>query len=275
MKRLLIIFALCLAAFPVLPQTNGSTFAEDSLFYLFEQFQRMRSIEEKQELNDSIIEYMRRNLLQPETFSYSFDSLRKRVGILKSDDDQFRIFTWNIPLSAFDHEYHGIIQVYNRRENTCQVHVLKNQIRNISDLLHTQTDEDNWPGALYYDIRLNKHGKDVMYTLIGFNFHNRFSDKKIIEVLHFDGDMNPLFGKPVFNTPSGIQYRVVFEYSGEVAMNLRFNPDLNMLVFDHLAPIEPELKGHLQFYAPDFSYDGYKFRKGIGEYRADLDVRNR
>ena len=235
----------------------------------------MGSVEEKQELNDSIIDYMQWSLLQPESFEYRFDSLRKRVGILNADDKQFRIFTWNIPMSAFEHEYHGIIQVYNRRENTCHVHVLLNQIRNIPDLLHTETDKDMWPGGLYYDLRRNKHGKDVMYTLIGFNFHDRYSDKKIIEVLHFDRNMNPLFGKPVFNTESGIQHRVVFEYSGEVAMNLRYNPDLKMIVYDHLSPIEPELHGHPRFYAPDFSYDGYKFRKGIWEYKADLDVRNR
>jgi len=275
MYRLLILIALFFAVLPLRSQTTEPALTEDHLSRLFTQFRNTGTLEEKHQLNDSIINYMSMNLLHPESFTYRFDSLRKRVGILNSDDGQIRIFTWNIPMSAFQHEYHGIIQVYKRREDTCQVHVLSNQIRNIPDLLHVQTDKDMWPGALYYGIRKDKVGRNVIYTLMGFNFHERYSDKKIIEILHFDNDMNPLFGKPVFNTPAGIQHRVVFEYSGEVAMNLRYNPDLKMIVYDHLAPIEPELAEHPRFYAPDFSYDGYKFKKGFWEYQADLDVRNR
>jgi hypothetical protein len=218
---------------------------------------------------------MKEGLAQPESFDFAFDSLRKRVGILKSEDNQFRIFTWNIPLNAFEHEYHGIIQVCDHRENSCTVHILRNRINDIVDLLNIQTDKEMWPGALYYDLKRNKNGREVLYTLMGFNFHDRWSDKKIIEILHFDRDMNPQFGKPVFKTPDGIQHRVLFEYSGNVAMNLRYNPDMKMIVYDHLSPIEPELKNHPRFYAPDFSYDGYKFRKGMWEHQEDLDVRNR
>jgi hypothetical protein len=42
-----------------------------------------------------------------------------------------------------------------------------------------------------------------------------------------------------------------------------------------LSPIEPELAGHLRFYAPDFSYDGYKWKNGMWIHRSDIDVRNR
>ena len=267
--------SLLFAACTVLPQVPAPTAEEDSLFLLFEQFQWKPDVEEKHELNACILDYMSSILANPESFEYRFDSLRKRSGILKSDDNRIRIFTWNIPLNAFEHEYHGIIQVYDKRRDTCLVHILTNRFGDIPDLLHAETGKDNWTGALYYDIIRTRNGRDILYTLCGFNFYQRYSDMKIIEVLHFDEEMNPHFGKPVFNTASGMQHRVVFEYSGDVAMNLRFNPDLNMIVYDHLAPIEPELQGHARFYAPDFSYDGYKFRKGIWEYQEDLDVRNR
>ena len=197
------------------------------------------------------------------------------MGILTSRDGLFRVFTWNVPLREWEHEYHGVIQVHDRSSDSLRVHVLVNRLNDIPDLLHAQTGEDMWPGALYYDLRMEKHRKEVFYTLIGFNFNDRWSDKKIIDILHFDGDMNPIFGKPVFRTPAGMQHRVVFEYSGEVAMNLRYNPDLKMIVYDHLSPIEPELKGHPRFYAPDFTYDGYRFKRGLWEYQSEVDVRNR
>ncbi len=275
MNRLLIIIAFGFAVSPVMSQAGPPTETEDSLFLLFRQFRTMESTEERQQLNADILDYMQSGLLHPGSFEYRFDSLRKHVGILDSKDGKFRIFTWNIPLSAWEHEYHGIVQAYSREEENCHILVLRDDLRNIPDILHAQTGRDAWPGALYYDLRRNKKGKEIFYTLIGYNFHDRWSDKKIIEVLHFDGEMNPLFGKPVFNTPTGIQHRVVFEYSGEVAMNLRYNPDMKMIVYDHLAPIEPELSGHARFYSPDFSYDGYKFKKGMWEYQEDVDVRNR
>ncbi len=275
MYRILIILALGFGIVPARSQPGTPAAPEDSLYRLFVQFQWLETPESKRELNARVIDYMSGILANPESFDYRFDSLKKRVGILDSDDRLFRIFTWNIPMSAYEHEYHGIVQVCFDRQTPCQVYVLNNRIEDIPDLLHAQTGRDMWPGALYYDLRREKHGKEITYTLMGYNFHDRWSDKKIIDILHFDEEMNPQFGKPVFNTPSGIQHRVVFEYSGDVAMSLRYNPDLKMIVYDHLAPIEPELKAHPRFYAPDFSYDGYKFRRGIWEYRADLDVRNR
>ncbi len=114
----------------------------------------------------------------------------------------------------------------------------------------------------------------LLYTLIGYHFNDRFSDKKIIDVLYFDKNQDAVFGKPVFNTEKGVQHRVIFEYSGEVVMTVRYNPDLKMIVYDHLSPIEPELAGHPRFYAPDFSYDGYKWKSGMWIHQSDIDVRN-
>ncbi len=275
MYRYLLIPILVLTALTARSQSPAPAAMEDSLYRMFTQFRRLGSPEEKRELNDRVIAFMQRNLEGPETFHYRFDSLRRHVGILESGDNRFRIFTWNVPMSAYEHEYHGILQVRNGGNSPCRVITLHNRLEEIPDLLHAETDSETWPGALYYDIRREKYGKEIIYTLMGFHFNDRWSDKKIIEVLHFDPDNKPLFGKPVFKTPDGIQHRVVFEFSGDVTMSLRYNPDLKMIVYDHLSPIEPELRAYPRFYAPDFSYDGYKFRRGTWEYRADLDVRNR
>ncbi len=275
MSRLNFILVLLLVAAPGPSQTVRSTATEDSLFRLFERFPTLESVGKMQELNETILDFMLDKLAEPESFAYAFDSLRKRVGILTADDGQFRIFTWNVPLGPWEHEYHGLIQVYDKKDKAVQVHLLVNRITEIPDLLHTQTGCAMWPGALYYNLVMEKHRGEVIYTLMGFNFNDRWSDKKIIEVLHFDSQMIPHFGKAVFSTPAGIQHRVVFEYSGDVAMNLRYNRDMKMIVYDHLSPIEPELKDHPRFYAPDFSYDGYKYRKGMWMHQSDIDVRNR
>jgi hypothetical protein len=273
--KAILISILSLAALPASAQVHAPAPAEDSLYNLFQKFRISRDAEEMQSRNVIIMEYMSKILKDPKSFAYRFDSLKKVAGILESPDGLFRIYTWNVPLNFYMHEIHGIIQVKIPAKDSCEIHILENQLDAIPDVLHAETDKSSWPGALYYEMRRNKSGKQVFYTLMGYNFHDRWSDKKIIDVLHFDEELNPSFGKAVFDTPEGLQHRVIFEYSGEVAMNLRYNPDLKMIVYDHLSPIEPELAAHPRFYAPDFSYDGYKFRRGIWEHRSDVDVRNR
>jgi hypothetical protein len=59
-------------------------------------------------------------------------------------------------------------------------------------------------------------------------------------------------------------------------MNLRYNEDLGMLVFDHLASSDPrpESKGVYSLYGPDLSYDGLKFEKGYWMLYKDIDPHN-
>ena len=274
MPRLLLFLIPLLLSQSAFPQNSPFVEEEATLEELFEQLYLTGSDTEKKQLNDSILQVMPRLLKSPASFEYPFDSLR-RIGNVRSPDNAFRIFTWNVPLSGFVHEYHGIIQVGAGKMPSCQVFVLREQAQGLEELLHDETAAEKWPGMLYYQVLRNKAGRDVIYTLIGYHFNDRFSDKKIIDVLYFDENQEPVFGKPVFNTENGVQHRVIFEYSGEVVMTVRYNPDLKMIVYDHLSPIEPELEGHLRFYAPDFSYDGYRWKSGMWIHQSDIDVRNR
>jgi len=274
MLRVLLFLIPLLLSQPAFPQADPMAENETNLMELFEQLYLTGSDTEKKQLNDSILQVMPLLLKSPASFDYPFDSL-KRIGNVKSPDNMFRIFTWNVPLSGFVNEYHGIIQVDAGNNVSCQLFMLKDQALKLEEQIHEESSAANWPGMLYYQVLRNKAGRDVIYTLLGYHFNDRFSDKKIIDVLYFDEKQEPVFGKPVFNTENGAQHRVIFEYSGEVVMTVRYNPDLKMIVYDHLSPIEPELAGHLRFYAPDFSYDGYKWKSGMWVHQSDIDVRNR
>ena len=274
MPRVMLFFISFLLSQPAFPQSDKLTEDESLLKELFEQLHLTRSDAEKKQLNDSILQVMPGILESPASFDHPFDSL-KRIGKVKSPDNAFRIFTWNVPLSNFVHEYHGIIQVTAGKKSSCQLFILKDQARRLEELLHQEFSCAKWPGMLYYQVLRHKAGRNVIYTLIGYHFNDRYSDKKIIDVLFFDENQEPVFGKPVFRTDEGIQHRVIFEYSGEVVMTVRYNPEMKMIVYDHLSPIEPELKGHLRFYAPDFSYDGYRWKSGMWNHQSDIDVRNR
>jgi hypothetical protein len=84
----------------------------------------------------------------------------------------------------------------------------------------------------------------------------------------------PYFGGKFHREEKQTQ-RVVFQYSAQVVMQITHDKRLKMLVFDHLQPFEPLLRGDYRFYAPDGSYDAYEFVKGDFFFREDVDARNR
>ena len=269
MGLMLILFPFLLSAQSKEPAASG-----DSLKTLFQKLYLLETDQAKKRLNRDILEYFSTVLENEESFQYPFESLNM-IGILTAPDESFRIFTWNIPMEGFTHEYHGLLQRRGERNEECKVYRLSNSIPLGDNMINISYTHEQWPGALYYEIHRNRHAGEVFYTLLGFHFNDRFSDKKVIEAIYFSDEGEIIFGKPVFETGQGVQHRVLFEYSGETVLALRYNPDMRMIVFDHLSPIEPELAGHPRFYAPDFSYDGYRFRRGFWEYQADIDVRNR
>lgn len=273
MSRFISALLLSVNVFVVCQATDYEA-VEDTLLNMFRDLYRQDQDEVKKSMNRDIIDYFSRILEEGASFDYAFDSL-DMIGRLTAPDKSFRIITWNIPLEGFAHEYHGLIQLSERSSADCRVFRLNNGTPLRKQILKESFSHEEWPGALYYEVHRNKSAGTVFYTLMGFNFKDRFSDMKVLETLYFDESGEPVFGMPVFKNEEEVLNRVLFEYSGEVVFNLRFNPDMKMIIFDHLAPIEPELAGHPRFYAPDFSYDGFRFRRGHWVYQAELDVRNR
>jgi len=96
----------------------------------------------------------------------------------------------------------------------------------------------------------------------------------VIDVLYFDEQGNPQFGAPIFDNGKRKFSRIIFEYSAKVSMVMRYVPESDMIIFDHLSPSEPRYSNDYRFYGPDFSYDGFKFEKGRWALKSDLDMRN-
>ncbi|MBL7112301.1 MAG: hypothetical protein ISS19_10220 [Bacteroidales bacterium] len=262
----------------VLGQTAGENYLPEAELRLYNQYEWLYALQDKDQrmqLNDSILFSFESVLISYESFEYAFDSL-KRTGRIYSPDKKFRIITWNIPWQDGTHTYYGFIQYPLKKEKRCEIIPLIDQSHEIDDPENTELFAGTWFGVLYYDILLNKSSGQKYYTLLGFDFNDRFSNKKVIDVLTFEHDL-PFFGKPIFETEKGgdLQHRLIFEFAPDVVMALRYDPRFKMIVLDHLSPIEPVFEGNYKFYAPDFSYDGYKFKKGIWRYQPDIDVRNR
>src|SRR5579863_8641642 len=74
-----------------------------------------RTDKEKDEANTEMVRLMNKALSLPGSFNYPFDSLTT-IGKAVSPDKQFRIITWDVPMSGCKFGYYGFIQSYNNQK---------------------------------------------------------------------------------------------------------------------------------------------------------------
>ncbi len=234
------------------------------------------------EANENFTKILSEALNTDKSFEYPFDSL-KSISRLVSPDKTFRIFNWGIPLSDGTYRYYGIIQSYNKKEDRYCIYQLSNK----SDKMESPETQqkltyDNWYGSLYYKLIIKK-GNKKHYILLGWDGSNTMSSKKIIEVLTFTPQGEPLFGYSVFNYLKYKNYsRIIFEYSAKATMSLKYEKQYYkkhikkyMIVFDHLIPLNSSMEGQHQFYVPETNiFDAFIFKNKKWTYYTDIDARN-
>lgn len=226
----------------------------------------------KEELCSKIVNGFREILKDDESFSNDFDSL-KNIGIVYSPDGKVRLITWNLPYNDGTHKYFGFIQ-YKKSKRDVLTFELNDQSDKIKKPETSVLSYTNWYGALYYKVIENKYKGETYYTLLGADLNDMFTHKKIIDILYFDNDDIPFFGKAVFKNQKSANSRVIFEFAAQSTMVVTYDEEMQMIVYDHLSPSRPSLKGRFEFYGPDFSYDGLKFERGIWNKYQEIDARN-
>ncbi len=193
------------------------------------------------------------------SFQYPFDSLKySTIAIASDDKTPLRIFTYNAILSTGKFVHFGVIQ-YKQKKSITTFSLLDS-----SENLPKNADEEampseQWIGALYYQIKPFKFNKKQLYLVFGFDGHNLSSNRSILDVLYFE-ENEPVFGFPLFRsgdedpTPEN---RVIFEYHKSAKMVLRYQPEVDMIILDHLEPAYERVKGNYSYYIPTGDYEGY------------------
>jgi len=225
------------------------------------------------EINQKIIDLFTIILEDDDSFKYPFDSLGN-IGKIISPDKKVRIYTWNLAFSDGTHHYYGFVQHFSKSEKKYISCFLSDESDLDRDMNEKPVTEKSWYGALYYQIIPVKSGKSIYYTILGVDLNDIFTRKRIIDVVYFT-DEGIRFGFPLFTDGKNIRHRVVFEYSARLTMNLRYDKSSKMIVFDHLAPSNPDYTGQFAYYGPDSSIDGFKFKDNLWFYIADIDFKNR
>jgi hypothetical protein len=240
---------------------------QDSLKSLGKKFVNNPDDMERKAANYTFIRTLVSALKVPHSFNYPFDSV-KSVSILNAPDNRFRILSWHVMNQDGSYRFYGTVQM--NTGNNLLMYPLEDYSPMIKNPEDSVTDNRKWYGAQYYKI-IRVPAAKPYYVLLGWKGNNVKSTKKVIEVLSFDKDDKPNLGMPVFK---GTRKRVVFEYTRQASMLLRYVPEQNLIVFDHLAPPDDKMKDHPETFGPDLSYDGYKLKNGRWEFVENLDMRN-
>jgi len=245
----------------------------------------------KIKLNDEFKEMLSELLHDFQSLTYDLSAL-KSVSVLTSPDNNFRIYSWPLEVSPGNYDYYGFTQcLINKKILRLKVVELQNSIFEMTHKADKIYGANQWRGGLYYKLVPSKKKKSRHFLLLGWDGHNKRSTKKLIEVISFTKKGEPVFGAPVLNfevkqekknfrlkqsneVKYQVKYRHEFEYSSKVSMMLRYDEELKMVVFDHLAPMNPKLVSVKATYVPDYSYDGLRLKKGKWFMKNNLDLRN-
>ncbi len=247
---------------------------EEELNQLLHNLRAATTNVELQEKNEAFKRKFEQHVEKGWFFDHPFESLTS-IGKITSKDGEVRIFSWNVQWENDTHTHFAYILKKHRRKN--DQHIVTPLIDNSKALPPEPMDvleATNWYGALYYDIIEVQKGKKTYYTLLGYNGKNARSTVKLIDVLSFAGN-TPRLGYPFFETKEGFQNRVFFEHAAKTVMSLRFDPERNMIVFDHLSPESPGLAEFKEYYVPDMSYDAYAFIDNKWRLKEDIIAINK
>jgi hypothetical protein len=238
-----------------------------------------------------MIKHLVKVLKNDNSFEYQFPQL-ERISIQYPEDSSFRIFTWQLYVSANDYRYYGAIQL---KDKSLKLFPLSDRSNSIQNPTMTLTDNNQWFGTLYYKIKTvesTKFGK--YYLLFGYDAFSFFERQKVIDVLQFK-ENKPVFGLPVFNIPPDIEaekkriaamnlqlpngskinisdkelleqgetttmYRFIVTYSAESSAILNYDPDYELILFDNFIEVQGNYEGQGMTHVPDGSYRGFRLQ---------------
>ncbi|MFW6267539.1 MAG: hypothetical protein ACOC1E_00245 [Marinilabiliaceae bacterium] len=239
---------------------------------LIEKLSRSRGDQDSFDISDSLSSRMKKLMEAPSLFENDFSGY-PGVSTLLSPDKRLKTVTWNVEDLNGTHHFYGIMAV--RQDDSLIVKELNDGRNDIETPESMELDASNWYGAIYYEIVPSKYQGETGYTVLGYNGKDSYSQERIIDFIRVSSGGDLYFGAPVFDYQGQRRQRLIFEYSNQANMMLRYDEQDDRIVMDHLAPRSPRYEGDRSYYGPDFSYDALKFDGEKWVLIEDVDVRNR
>lgn len=203
----------------------------------------------------------------PGSFRYPFDSVRY-MYTFTPPDKRFRIYNWNIKFADNSFRFYGVIQMNN--PDTLELYPLYDRVEDaLLNARDTTLGREGWYGAQYFKLIQQTINEKKYYTLLGWDGFNNTSNRKLIDVLHFNEVGKPRFGAPIFRKNGKRYKRVIWKYNNQATMQVDYDANEQVIAFDHLVPPDQQNEGHEHTYVPDGTYNYYKFKpeEGLWQFR--------
>jgi hypothetical protein len=205
-------------------------------------------------------------------FDYPFDSI-PYIYKVSSNDKLVRLITWTVPMNG-TYLYYGFVQTRaNKKSSISHLTALHDVRTPTPQAIQEKLSPQAWFGALYTEL-IEKRDKDkIYYTLLGLSLNDEKTTKRVVDVLCVQNDSLLTFGAPIFEGKRRVvQHRMIFEYSRQSIMHLKYNKKLDVIGFSVLESMYPKLRGVYEFYVAGDSYDGLKFENGRWRYLERVNI---
>ncbi|WP_317899476.1 hypothetical protein [Aurantibacillus circumpalustris] len=272
----------------------GSSQKNDTSLYQFGQAEKelmsiqkkafhSRSEKDRIEGNKEFIGIWNKIIIYPSILNYPFDSLKNDISVLSPKDKKFKLITWNLHKEDGTHAFFGYLLVNNTKRikkgfmkhETIESYDYFQLIDRSPTVKYPETfvgSPQKWFGMLYVQLI----ECDGYYTLIGWDGNDKLTQRKFVDVLSFRNNGDAVFGKDVFRIPRKNPRRLMFEFSQEVSMSLKYDEKRNQIIYSHLSSKQEGslLDGQYQYYGPDGSFDALEVKKGKWIIVEDIDIKS-
>lgn len=185
------------------------------------------------------------------------------IQLQTPDDTSFLLVTWQYKDSDNWHRPNGLIA---KRDGS--ITVFEQTEPDWVDLRYSELGVDEWPPAVYYDMRPMGVAEDSTFLLMGYHGWDDKDRVRLLDVLRFsDGEV--MFGAPAFvmdkdSIRPDAWYRKTLRYSANANVRIQVDDSLGLIMMDHLIPIKTP-DGHSTL-VPDGSYEAFEWRSNAWHF---------
>ena len=217
--------------------------------------------------NEKFVEIWGLILDDPKSLKHKFESI-KNFPIITSKDKKLRIINWIVALDNNTYQYHGIVQYFNssNKYQVSRLIPLSGEMKNVESI---KLENNNWYGALYYQMEEIKRGNKKYYVLLGWNGNDERSNIKVIDVLSVKKDL--VFGAPIFRVDKKRLNRYIIEYKEDASASIKFKKKEDRIVFSNLIPLNDGMEGLYDYYVPDGSINAFELSNGSFKLKRDVE----
>lgn len=217
--------------------------------------------------NEKFVEIWDLILDDPKSLKHKFESI-ENFPIITSKDKKLRIINWIVALDNNTYQYHGIVQFFNssNKYQVSRLIPLSGEMKNVESI---KLENNNWYGALYYQMEEIKRGNKKYYVLLGWNGNDERSNIKVIDVLSVKKDL--VFGAPIFRVDKKRLNRYIIEYKEDASASIKFKKKEDRIVLSNLIPLNDGMEGLYDYYVPDGSINAFELSNGSFKLKRDIE----